>query len=1025
MPFRIPFSITVFILCQGCGAGPGPLDDEPAPIAATKEVANYMAAFEGRGAQSDDSQPTPPEQALQDFLYPADLALDLLASEPLVRQPVEINFDHRGRLWVIQYDQYPFPAGLKVTGYDYHLRAQFDKTPAPPPAGTRGADKVTLLEDTDGDGRLDRATDAISGLNIATGVTWGRGRIWVLNPPYLLAYPDPDGDCFPDGDPVVHLSGFGLEDTHAVANSLRWGPDGWLYGAQGSTTTANISSSVTKNVRFKGQCIWRYHPESEVFELFAEGGGNTFHVEIDDKGRIYSGHNGAGSRGQHYKQGAYYVKNWGKHGALTNPYSFGFFPHMDLEGDRLRFTHAFIRYGGKGLPQRYDDVLIGINPLHNFLQVSEFKTAGSTFANKDRERILESPDHWFRPVDIKVGPDGGVYLADWYDSRLSHVDPRDTWHRASGRIYRLRGKTPDTSPIPDFSRLSNDELIGILEHPNRWHRQQALRQFGDRKDTGVVPKLRQILREHTGQIALEALWAIHLSDGFDDEVASAGLHHADPFVRMWSVRLLGDRGAAGPGTAGDLAARAGSEPHPEVRSQYASSAKRFPVAIALPVIEALIRSESDNADIHNSLLIWWALEAQAGKAPLEVVKLFEGRVSWSVPIVRRELLGRLMQRYIMGGTPADLQAATALMEAAPSPDAARPLLTGLSEGLQGRPMTGLPPQLAALAQRYQLEVGENPLVWALRQGHAQAFEKARLAIASAETDRSEKLALVRSLGQTRYPAAVSTLLEVVESNSSSPALRQAALLSLQRYPDPEIGSVVARWYPDRLRADPAVRAASQELLASRPEWAGAMLDMILHTRQIRADDISVEMAQRLLLLNDSGITAAVKKTWPDVIPAMSAEKDRRILELEQLLVGSHGNVASGKLLFTALCGTCHRLFGEGSDLGPDLTGYNRGDLDYLLLHIVDPNADIREGYVNYLVTTGDGQFLSGTITHQTSHVVRLRSLSGQEIDLPKTQITEMKALPVSLMPERLLEGLTDVDLQDLFAFLRSNGKGDL
>src|SRR5690606_6800546 len=139
------------------------------------------------------------------------------------------------------------PEGLKITAIDNHTRVKFDKTPEAPPHHVKGADRISFFEDTDGDGKYDKATDAIVGLNIATAVALGRGHIWVLNPPYLLAYPDPDNDGLPNGDPVVHLRGFGLEDTHAVANSLTWGPDGWLYGAMGSTTTANVSSDVTRN----------------------------------------------------------------------------------------------------------------------------------------------------------------------------------------------------------------------------------------------------------------------------------------------------------------------------------------------------------------------------------------------------------------------------------------------------------------------------------------------------------------------------------------------------------------------------------------------------------------------------------------------------------------------------------------------------------------------------------------------------------------------------------------------------------
>ncbi|MEZ5041832.1 MAG: c-type cytochrome [Saprospiraceae bacterium] len=1010
--------LLLFLLSFSCNAGEKNASPTLDEVAATDEVAAYMKAFEGRGDQTDDSQPTSPDQVLKTFNYPEDLALDLLAAEPLVHQPVELNFDHRGRLWVVQYGQYPFPAGLKVTGYDYHLRAQFDKVPQPPPQGVKGADKITLLEDTDLDGRYDKATDAITGLNIATSVCWGREKIWVLNPPYLLAYPDPDGDGFPNGEPSVHLEGFGLEDTHAVANSLCWGPDGWLYGAQGSTTTANISSSVTKNVQFNGQGIWRYHPETEIFELFAEGGGNTFHVEMDDKGRIYSGHNGGEARGQYYKQGAYYPKNWGKHGALTNPYSFGFLDHMKMEGENLRFTHAFVRYGGNGLPARYHDALIGINPLHNFLQVSRFAIEGSTFKTIDTERILSSKDHWFRPVDIQAGPDGGIYLADWYDSRLSHIDPRDTWHRASGRIYRLKNKNSTSYVVPDFSQLTNAELIQMLAHENRWMRQQALRQFGDRKDASVIPELKTILLKQGGQLALEALWAINLSGGFDEAVADIGIHHIDPFVRVWAVRLLGDQHKVSPGMAKEMAKIAQDEGHPEVRGQLASSAKRLAGVIALPIIKALIDSEENTNDPNNPLLYWWALEAKAESDRLAIGAMFKTATFWENPIVKEVLLERLGQRYVMAGGKDNLEMVSQLLKYAPSAQAARPLLTGFTEGLRGQQLSDLPPGLNALVNRYKAELGENTLSLALRQGDDHALEKVLMLIADPMADRIEKLEYVQVLGDINKPQAVPVLLGVVERNQASPALRQAALNALQHYSGLEIGTKVANWYPHQLRADPGMRRAALALLISRPAWARELLHKIKNTREIRTDDISLDQVQQLLLLNDEEMVKTTRQLWPDVRPLASADKAYDIQRFKTIINTQTGDIARGQLLFNQSCGACHRLFGQGGTIGPDLTGYERKNLDYLLLHIVDPNADIREGYLNYLLTTKDGRYLTGTITDQSAKTVRFRSISGEETVWPMDEIATLKAQEISLMPERLLNRLSDQEISDLFSYLR-------
>src|SRR4029453_10323465 len=191
-----------------------------------------------------------------------------------------------------------------------------------------------------------------------------RGGLWVLNPPYLLFYPDADGDDVPDGDPVVYLEGFGIEDSHSITNTLRFGPDGWLYATQGSTVTGDVKRPGDKSppIHSMGQLVWRYHPELKKYEIFAEGGGNTFGVEIDEKGRVFSGHNGGNTRGFHYVQGGYLQKGFGKHGELSNPYAFGYFEAM-AHNQVLRFTHTFVIYDGGALPEKYNGRLFGVAPL--------------------------------------------------------------------------------------------------------------------------------------------------------------------------------------------------------------------------------------------------------------------------------------------------------------------------------------------------------------------------------------------------------------------------------------------------------------------------------------------------------------------------------------------------------------------------------------------------------------------------------------------------------------------------------------
>ncbi|SMC95055.1 putative membrane-bound dehydrogenase domain-containing protein [Pedobacter africanus] len=986
------------------------------PKSDNEEVARYMESFKGVGALTDTSQPTLPQKTLSHFKYPNDLALDLVLAEPQIVQPVELSFDHRGRLWVVQYHQYPYPEGLKVTSIDNYLRVKFDKIPTAPPGGAKGADKITIFEDTNGDGKYDKATDAIKGLNIATSVITGRGKIWVLNPPYLLAYPDTNNDGIPEGNPVVHLQGFGLEDTHAVANSLRWGPDGWLYGAQGSTATADISSSVSKHVAFQGQAIWRYNTDSHVFEVYAEGGGNTFNVEFDSKGRLYSGDNGY-DRGPNFKQGAYYQKSLGKHGPYTNAYTFGNLKNMQLSGERKRFTHSLIKYDENVLPQRYKGKMFALNPLLNFVQLTRLESFGSTFKTIDEDKILTTDDHWFRPVNVKAGPDGAVYIADWYDSRLSHVDPRDTWHKTSGRVYRLCNKTNKIIlPKFDISKYSVQQLIQLLKNENKWYRQQAQIQFANRKNKSFVPLLLPLLKSADGQLALEALWAINLSGGLNDDIAHMALSHKDPFVRNWAVRLAGDHKLRSPVFSKHLIRLAETEADPETRSQIAATAKRLPGRIAIPVIECLLKSGDDATDADIPLLIWWAIEAKAEADRDKVLGMFQQAAVWKSKTIQNTVLKRLIQRYVMAGGEANFIAAARLIELAPSKNTAKELISGLSEGLRGRDLIGLSPALAKAIKPYQNELFGGPLALGIKQGKGGAIDKAILVIADPKADSQQRLAYSRLLGESGQKKAVPALLKIVQTSGSSAALKQTALQALQYFDMPEIGRKVVAAYP-QYRGDEGVRTAAIGLVSSRSLWAASFLDAIEKTRNINKTDVSDAVARKLKLLKDPGITERVSRLWPNVKLATSAEKNESIARFAKIIRSGKGNLQKGRVLYLSNCGPCHRLFDGGGNVGPDLTGYDRDNMNSMLLNIVDPNADIREGYVIHKIVTTDGRTLEGKIISRNGDAITLQPVAGKNMVLSATKVKEMKAQQVSLMPERILEHLSEQEVRDIFSYI--------
>ncbi|MCH2611714.1 MAG: hypothetical protein MK006_11670, partial [Pirellulales bacterium] len=417
-------------------------DDSDRKPFSFNEIEDAEQVLQKRQSLTGEKGPFTPQEAIKLFTTPDDLEVTTALSDPHIAQPLSMKFDERGRLWVMEYRQYPDIEGLKMVSRDIYLRSVYDKIPLPPPHGDKGRDRISIHEDTNGDGTFDSHKVFVDGLNLATSFEFGRGGVFVTNPPYLLFYADTNGDDLPDNEPTVLLEGFGLEDSHSVANSMRFGPDGWLYGAQGSTVSGKVRryGSADEPVVSMGQLIWRYHPERNKYEIFAEGGGNTFGVEIDQFGRVFSGHNGGNTRGFHYVQGGYSQKGFGKHGQLSNPYTFGYFPYMKHH-DVVRFTHTYVIYQDSALPEQYHGNLFGVEPLQGRVVRSEISADGSTFATKDLGHPLTTTDTWFRPVDIKVGPDGAIYVADMYEQRIDHASHyQGRIDRKRGRVYRIAAK---------------------------------------------------------------------------------------------------------------------------------------------------------------------------------------------------------------------------------------------------------------------------------------------------------------------------------------------------------------------------------------------------------------------------------------------------------------------------------------------------------------------------------------------------------------------------------------------------------
>ncbi|WLD13636.1 PVC-type heme-binding CxxCH protein [Planctellipticum variicoloris] len=945
----------------------------------------------------------------------AGLKVELVASEPLVRQPVAIDFDDRGRLWVIQYLQYPNPAGLERVQVDRFSRTKYDRVPDPPPYGPVGADRLTILEDRDGDGRMDASHDFVSGLNLASGFAFGHGGVFVLNVPYLLFYPDRDRNDVPDSDPEVLLTGFGMEDAHSVANSLTWGPDGWLYGCQGSTVTANIRGSEFQ------QGVWRYHPRTRQFELFSEGGGNSWGLDFDRDGQLLYSTNVGGSVMLHARPGASLWKQFGKHGALHHPYAFGYFehvPHTNFHGGHV--TVGGLLYRGDNLPAEYRGKYLGGDLLGHQVLWHDVTPDGSTFRSSYGGTLLAANDTWFATSDLALGPDGAIYVADWHDQRTAHPDPDAEWDRTNGRILRISGTQSVRKPVLDPNTLSSADLVQLLDSSNDWLVRRARRILSERQDPAVWGTLRERLTQPAQAVTIEknpqaeVLWALAVSGGFDDATALTCLSHAAPAVRAWAVRLLGDRGRVSAPLAQRLRELAGEESVPAVRAELAATARRLPAAEGLPIALVLVGRDLERNDQHIPLLLWWAIEQHALTAPQPLVDFFTSPAGRESATAKTFLAPRLLRRYAAQATPDALAAVQKLIPVLGEESALSELQQGLQLASQPATAESLRPVIEPL---WRSETSSPRLIALALQaqlpGARERWSSLLADPAIPAKSKTDLLALAPASGGDRDAR---TLLALLEPASPDP-VRLAAIQALSRISDESIPREILRQYPVW---SSSAKAQARELLLSRASWAALLLNEV-DAGRLPATEIPVADLTRVALHRDKQLDQLVRKHWGIVTSGTPEERLAEVRRFNNDLRASAGVPANGSLIYKKLCATCHPRAGEGTRVGPDLAHANRQDRQFLLTSLVDPSAQIRGEYVQHVLQTTDGRVYTGLLVEQNAAAVALRTAKQELITIPRADIEALETSTVSLMPENLLKPLAPQELRDLFSYLESPG----
>lgn len=981
-----------------------------------------------------------PDQAQQSFTTLDGYKWDLLVSEPNVQQPVFATFDYKGRMWVVQYLQYPEPAGLNAISHDNYWRVVYDRKPEPPINKLEGKDKITVYDLNQPANT--KGTDFISGLNIATAVAPDVDGVWVLNPPYLLFYKDRNQDLVPDGPPEVHLDGFGLEDTHSVVNSLCFGPDGWLYAAQGSTVSGAVHryKRDDKPIKTMGQLIWRYHPETKVYEVFAEGGGNAFGVAFDDAGRIFSGHNGGDTRGFHYEQGGYYRKGFSKHGELSNPFAYGYL--MPMVHDPIqRFTHTMLLTSGTQFRSLAPDSMLAVDPLHSTIVQTKLIREGSTFKTEDQGIAVKSTDKWFRPVAITDGPDGAAYVSDWYDSQVAHIYAHEgKLDRDHGRIYKLSTKDdeveawdPKLADFPSFETLDYlkiDDLLEKLKHPYRWQRWAARRLIAkNHSRLGLVRYDLEMMIYDNSEYALDALWTLHECGMLEDCIGAGGIfkekpveigpyfEHTNPDIRRWAVRLACDNNKVKDKTLVALIKMANQEMDPEVLVQLAASARRLPAQDALPLTQRLIQRLDLLNDQPFLMMCWWAVEKHAGEYDLVSSNILQ-LSSWSSRGFRQEIAPRLLRRWLEAKSPKDMAYAAKLLERIanlPSyliPDASQAAVKAFEEAYAGRSLAGVPDMLLdALAK-----LGQPSISLQLRRGDGEVVDAAIAKIRDDATPIPQRLQLISVLAEVPNAAAGPQLKNIALEAALSENIRVAAIQSLASYPEVDfVDGLLQQWST----LSSPLKLATIGVMSSRANWTTRLIKE-LKEKQIDVQDVPLELVRNMRLHNDPAIQEGLNELFPDTKSMDLTTAQTSVKQIVENINKNHGDPYRGKKLYAESCGRCHKLFGGNGEIGPDLTGYQRDMTSVLALNIVAPSLEIREGYQAHAILTTDSEVINGFVVSNTDDEVVLRGTDGQLHVVQRDNIDEMKPQPLSLMPQGLLDKLNEQQVCDLFAYLRSS-----
>lgn len=952
---RIVFLLSVVVACRSVAA-----DDFP-------EIYNSES--------ERDRKPMSAAESAAGMQVPDGFRVSVFAAEPEVQNPIAMNWDDQGRLWVAE----NFTYADRSQRFDLSLR-----------------DRVLIFEDLDHDGQADSRKVFTDQVQMLTSVEVGRGGAWLMCPPQLLFIPDENLDDIPDGPAQVVLDGFEVAESnyHNFANGLKWGPDGWLYGRCGHSCPGMLGVPGTpedERVPLDGG-IWRYHPDRKIVEVLCHGTVNPWGHDWDANGELFFINTVIGHL-WHVMPGAHFKESFGE---SRNP---DVYERLDMIADHHHFDtkgkwsdsrdgkandlgggHAHIGamiYQADQWPEEYHGKLFTLNMHGRRANVERLERHGAGYIGRHEPDICFAADPFFRGIDLNVGPDGNVFMIDWSDTGECHE--HTGVHRTSGRIFKIsygEAKTPQTVPKP-FCLQGEGDLSKL------WRQYQA------------------------GETTRESL--------------IESLHHPDEHVRAWGIRLLTDfwpldtivgpqKNARYPDdavTRNELIRMARDDESGLVHLVLASTLQRLPVNHRAALAAELIQHASDADDRDLPLLVWYGLIPLSQDDPSALVEL-ELHCRW--PRLTRWMTRSVASQVESNPGPLD----RLLKHVREQPvEMQHNALLGMSDAFHGWRKA---PQPAAWKQFAQCEAAKQSpeLVRELNIlfGDGYALTEIRKIV----FDKQAELKTRQRALQTLIDSRPDDLRSVCEAVLNERVLNGTAVKGLALFDDADIGKQLSRSYH---RFHPDDRTSVLATLVSRRTFAQALLDSIADgSSQIPVSDISAVHARQIRSLADESLNQKLAQVWGEI---RETPADRRALienlrEQLQPQIRADADLSDGRVLFNKSCANCHRLYGEGKQVGPDLTGSQRSNLDYLLENLADPSAVVGKDYRMSTIVTVDGRVLNGLVVKQDKKSLVLQTHTDQQT-IPIGDIEEQRETTLSPMPDGLLQKLSPEQVRDLICYL--------